>query len=466
MMKRLVQGAALCGVLLSALAGCGSGGASEAPRGDVTPRQGSIRLVNAMPDSGVVSGYLYSSLFADVNFGQSSVLAKTIVARYLMSVLAPMPGGPTEVLVEDESIELSQEDEVSLLLLGPIDSHTLVRIDNVEIDFGVDLTKPETFPQPDYQIVHGSTGSGPVDVYVTEQSVALADVAPSATVSFGAVTPLANLDSTVTYRLRVTGVGSKAPVLFDSGPYTQAKLNRSIYLLLDNFGPGGETLRVANVTAGGARNFPQQTLIGTLRFANMVPDAGAVDVYLGDPATTAALFAGVDYGVTTGYEEVQPVKVTVNVTPAGDPDTIIYHTDITPVGGEARTLYTSGKLATTTVASVYMLESLRPITSAAQFGFVAAAPGAGTVDVYLTAAGQPITDSAPVLSAATLLANTTIVVGAGAFDLTVVRSGTYTELLGPERITLDAANVYDAVLFDPTGGGTPPQLTVTQQALP
>jgi Domain of unknown function (DUF4397) len=285
-------------------------------------------------------------------------------------------------------------------------------------------------------------------------------------VSFGAVTPLVNLDSTVTYQVRVTHVGEKAPLLFDSGPYTQANMNRSIYLLLDSFGPGGETLRVANVTAGGARNFPQQTLVATLRFANMVPDAGAVDVYLGDPATTAALFTGVDYGVTTDYEEVQPVKVTVNVTPAGDPSRIIYHTDITPVGGEARTLYTSGKRTGGTISGVYALESLRPINAAAQFSFVAAAPSAGTVDVYLTAAGQPITDVAPVLASAALLTTTTIVPGAGAYDLTVVRSGTYTELLGPERVTLDAESVYDSVLIDAPGGGTPLQVTVTQQALP
>lgn len=450
--------------LLSVLAGCGGGDARDVIPGDTPPRQGAIRVVNVISDTSTVTGFLNGGVFANPSYGEASILAKTIVGRYLMSILAPTPAGTTETLVQQESIELSQEDEVSLLMLGSLANSTLVRIDNVEIDFGIDFSQPATFPQPDYQIVHGSESTGPVDVYVTEQSVDLATVSPSATVSFGNVTPLVKLDSAVTYRLRVTPIGSKT-VSFDSGPYTQGPLSRSIYLLLDNFGPGGEALRVANVTAAGVLNFPQQTLVGTFRFANLIPDSGAVDVYLG--ATTGVpTFPNVVYGATTAYVQIPPATVTVNITPAGDPATVILHADITPIGGQARTFYVSGLESNSTVNAAFVLESLRPIATAGQFGIVVAAPSAARVDVYLTSAGQPISDVAALMSGAGLLANASVIRSAGEYDLTVTNAGTSIELLGPIRMTLDAGSVYDASIFDAPGGGNPLQFEVTQQVLP
>jgi hypothetical protein len=237
-----------------------------------------------------------------------------------------------------------------------------------------------------------------------------------------------------------------------------------MYLLLDNFGPGGETLRVGDVLVTGLQNFPKQVLVGTMRFANMIPDSGAVDVYLG-PTTNPPLFANVAYGAITGYVQVPPNTVTVNVTAAGS-TTVLYHTDITPVGGEARTFYASGLEATpTTLVGTNVLESLRPIAQAAQFEIVQAAPSAGPVDIYLTAAGQPITDAGAILSGS-LLANTSVAVGTGDYDLTITRSGSTIALFGPERISLDAGNVYDSVIFDSPGGGSPLQFTVTAQTLP
>lgn len=469
-MKGFVRTAAVL-MLHSTLVACGGGGGgNDAVVGDEPPRQGTIRVVNAMSDAGLIDGYLGSVLFAHVSYSDASVLTKTIVGRYQMTILAPSRGGPTNVLVDHEPVDLTQQDEVNLLLIGPLATNQLLRIDNVEIDFGVDLTRPATFPEPDYQIVHAATvlqtaanATGTVDVYVTEQNVDINTVSPTATVSFGDVTPLVKLDSTVTYRVRVTDVGTKN-VLFDSGPYTQAKLIRAMYLLLDNFGPGGETLRVADVVPSGSVNFPKQNLVATLRFANMIPDSDAVDVYLG-ATTNPPLFSNVAYGGVTGYVQVPPATATVNVTAPGS-STILYHADITPIGGQARTFYVSGTEATpASLTSANVLESLRPITETAQFSFVGAAPSAGTVDVYLTAAGQPITDVSPIVRAA-LLGNASVEVGAGDYDVTITRAGTLVELFGPERVTLDAENVYDAVLLDAAGGGNPLQLTVTPQALP
>jgi Domain of unknown function (DUF4397) len=457
-------GLARFAVLAWAAAACSGGSQNNVPAGDQVPRQGSLRVVNAMPDAGSIIGVLSGSPLGNVEYAKSTILTKFLVGRYGMTIVAPTPAGTTTLLVDNEEVGLTQQDEVSFLMIGPLASNQLLRLDNIEIDFGVDFSNPDSWPPPDYQIVHAATGVAAVDVYVTEANVDITTVAPTATLSFGEFTPIVQLDPAVTYRLRVTEAGSPT-VLFDSGPYTQPRLARSIYLLLDNFGPGGEALRVGNLNAAGVENFPAQTLVATWRFGNFVPAAGAVDVYLGAIGATPT-YANVGYAALTGYLPIAPAATTVFVTPANDPSTVLHQVDITPISGEARTMYLEGPTATAAVASALVLESLRPISGGAQFQFVDASPAAGSVDVYLTTAGQPITDASPILRAATLLDETSVVVGPGAYDVTVVRSGTVTELLGPMRIALDAGNVYDAVLYDSPGGGTPLQFTVAAQALP
>jgi Domain of unknown function (DUF4397) len=459
-MRRLVWLVLLAG----AAAGCGGGGSGSPPPADPVPRQGSIRVLNAMPDAGAIVGVLSGFSLGNVDYAQSTSLSKFLVGRYGMTIIAPTPGGTTTLLVDNEQIGLTQEDEVSFLMLGTLANNQLLRLDNIEIDFGVDITRPATWPPPDYQIVHAATGVGAVDVYVTEENVDIATVAPTATLSFGEYTPVVQLDAALTYRVRVTAAGSTT-VLFDSGPYTQTALSRAIYLLLDNFGPGGEAVRVGYVNSAGVQNFPSQTLVATWRFGNFVPDSGPVDVYLGAVAGTP-VFSNVGYGDVSGYLQIDPTATTVYVTPANVPATTLYQVDVTPISGQARTMYLSGLKSTDTVASTFVLESLRSIINGAQFEFVDASPAAGTIDVYLTTAGQPITDATPILSAAKVLSDTTLVVGPGDYDLTITRSGTLTELAGPMRISLDAQNVYDAVLYDAAGGGTPLQFSNTAQALP
>ena len=168
----------------------------------------------------------------------------------------------------------------------------------------------------------------------------------------------------------------------------------------------------------------------------------------------------------TGYLAIDPTATTIFVTPANDQTTTLYQVNVTPISGQARTMYVSGSTGDDTVASAFLLESLRSISNGAQFHFVDASPAAGTVDIYLTAAGQPITDTAPILNGAKLLGDTSVVFGPGDYDVTVTQAGTRTQLAGPMRVSFDAGNVYDAVLYDTAGGGAPLQFDNVQQTLP
>ncbi len=94
-------------------------------------------------------------------------------------------------------------------------------------------------------------------------------------------------------------------------------------------------------------------------------------------------------------------------------------------------MYASGLDATTPRPFGTMVESLRSITGQAQFRFVAAAPSAGTIDVYLVTPGQPIADAAPILANGALLVDIGDALTPGSYDLFVTRSGYDDRAAGP-----------------------------------
>jgi len=463
-MDNWVRATALMSILLGALSGCGAGGESDAVPA-VIPREGNIRVVNAMPDAGAMSAFLSTTPIARREYAEASALAPFLVGQYVINILLTPPNDVSTSLVNNEAVNLTDPDEFSFVMIGPTATAQLVRIDNRSIIFGVDLNKPAEFPLPDYQILHAATGVASVDVYVTENATVLAAETPTATVNFGDVTPLRKLDPLKTYQVRVTLPGSKT-VLFDSGAFNVSRLKRSIYLLLDNFGPGGETLRVADVTPIGAEEFPNQTLSSALRVENLIPDAPAVDVYLG-PTSGVPVLRNVIYGATTSYAAVANGTETVNVTAAGVPGTVLATGPLTIVGGQAQSLYMSRLNAAAEARFIAVVESLRSISGQAQLRFVAGAPSAGAIDVYVAAAGQPISDVRPILVNAALLDTTAVNLTPGSYDVIVTRSGTSTvQLFGPERISVGAGNVYSTVLLDAPAGSSTLQLQVTQEVLP
>jgi hypothetical protein len=466
-MRNGFLGFALLSVLLT-LAACGAGG--EKGAGKVAlPRQGLIRVANVMPDAGRMTSFLSSSVFSANQYGEATSLAPELVGQYVMNILLSPPSNVSTTLVSNEPVNLTDQDEFSFIMIGTTASPQLARIDNVDIAFGVDASNPA--PPPDFQIVHGATGApADVDVYVTDAAVPDADLAttpPTApAVSFGDVTALMQQDPALTYRVRVTRSPYDGTVLFDSGAFSVTRMKRSIYLLLDNFSPSGETLRVANVTALAAENFANQTLVTSMRASNMIPDAPSIDVYLGDTSGTP-VFQTVAYGTTTAYSPISNGAVTVNVTPAGVPGTVIATGPLTIVGGRGLSLYASGLDSNDTAKFAAIVESLRSITGQAQLRLVDTAPSAGAIDVYLVTPGQPISDTAPILAGASLLSSASVNLTApGTYDVFVTRSGTTVELLGPDRISVDAGNVYSAVLLDAPGGGGPLALRVTQECSP
>ena len=452
---------------LTLLAGCGGSSENGGPKPPL-PRQGNVRVVNVIPDSGSMSAFLSSSLFSVNQYGDSTDLRAELVGQYVMNIALTPPDDVNTILVSNQPLNLTDPDDVSFFLVGPTSGPSLVLIHNIDIAYGVNTSNPSSFPPPDFQVLHAAaTSVGAADVYVTDVNTDINTVAPTATLNFGEFSPLVQLDPAVTYHVRVTAAGTKTPVLFDSGSFTQAKLQRSVYMLMDNYGSSGVALRVANITATATTDFANETLVGTMRATNDIPDTPLIDVYVGD-TTGTPIFTNVAYGTTTPYLPVANGTATVNVTPAGTPGTVVATRSLTFVGGQARGMYASGLAlaATPTGALDAFVESQRAITGQSQLRFVNAAPSAGSIDVYLLVPGQNVGDVSPILTGGALLSSTALNLTPGSYDVAVTRTATTVQLFGPDRIVVADGGVYSAVLMDTAGGGPPLSLQVTQETLP
>jgi hypothetical protein len=434
-------------LLAGCLAGC-EGANDEIPPGDPIPRQGSIRVVNAIPDAPRVTVLLFANAFADLDFGEASPLTKQLVGIYTMRFVYVNPDGDAIQVFPAERIELTQEDEVNFVLAGTWAQPQLLRFENIEIDFGVVARN-----DADVQVVHAATDSGAVDVYLTEAGADLATAAPLGTFAFGAVGDLVRVDAATNRQLRVTTAGT-TNVLFDSGPFEISAFTRLVFLVRDYFGPGAATLRVTPVTAGGNVIFPSEPLQSSLRFANLVADAPSTDLYFVD-TTPPPVFAGAAFGTMTTRQLFAPGRRDVKLTLAGSVTPFVAEGATTLVSGTYQTLFAGGLDGNDSAAFTTVIDDIRPIATETRLRLDHAAAAAGPVDVYILSPGEPITNATPEFASFGLNGRRVASLLAGTYDVTITRAGSKVSLAGPESVTVELGGVYTLALTDTAGGGAP-----------
>ena len=446
-------------VLSAWLAGCGGGGSSESlPPGDKPPRQGSIRVVNLIPDAPRIAPFLSATAVTPIDFGQASALTKYLVAIYQLNVEYIDPAGDvTEVVPVVQDIELTQEKEISFYLMGTWASPQLLRVDNVEIDFGI---KPHDnhLNEASVQVVHGATSAGPVDVYLTALGADLATATPIASgVAFGQFSPLMTIAPSDSYELRATDPGT-TNVVFDSGKFAITGFTRSVFVVRDNFGPGGHPWRIGLVTAAGAFQFTGETWATSMRFGNFIPDAGApVDAYL-NATTNPPTFTNAPFVQIGARTDVPPggASVPFKVAATGTTTPLLVDALIPIPAGIFQTELVGGTVAGKLTAALSIVDDIRAIATEARITVAQLATKVGAVDVYILPPGVPTTDVSPTIGGLALKASSRASLLPGTYDVIVTRSGSQTVLVGPERITVElGANLYTLALTDSDGGAPP-----------
>ncbi|HVY65070.1 MAG TPA: DUF4397 domain-containing protein, partial [Gammaproteobacteria bacterium] len=304
------------------------------------------------------------------------------------------------------------------------------------------------------KVVHAAPNAPAVDVYVTDPAADLAQTPKLGSFGFGQVLGPATLPFG-TYRIRVTLPNQPGTVVFDSG---SVALNASEDLLVaavKNTGPGSSPVSLL-LTSPSRATTTELNDVGTpaqFRVIHASPDAPAVDVIANNDCAHP-LLSNVPFPAFSGYLSVPPATYNVKVTAAGNCGAIVIDADLPLAAGKQYSVFATGPLAS--ISPYVLTDDHRSLATAAKVRIVHTAPGAGNVDIYVTAPGASIATLAPAFTNVPFRAETGYVnLAGGTYDVTVTPTGTKTAAIGPATITVADGHVYTAAARDAVGGGAP-----------
>jgi Domain of unknown function (DUF4397) len=422
--------------------GCGGGSGGN----DAITDTGFIRVVNTLPDAPTLNVGVTAASLARVSFAQSTKLTQLLAGRYSVNVQYFDASGATVSVIANEPVTLNADEEVSLFLVGNLDTPRVKVVANPLPAIAAG--------KAEYQVVHSATNQGTVDVYLTDAAAPLAGATP-VTLAYEAASDLFTIDARPDSRLRVTAHGDATQVLYDSGTFAIESEARPKFVLVDYFGPGGSGLRAVTLTNIAATTFAGEDLPGAVRIANMVADRPAVDVYVDGVLAFPAVASGTVTDRQSYGAGVRPVRVTA----AGNAATVLMTGSIDVNPGESRTLVVAGTGAS--VDARFSLDNTRRISVQAQVEVVQAAPAAGNVDLYLLASGETVATTSPDLANMPPLSVTTILPAVTVpYNVEVTPAGDKTVVAGPQAVEFDDNGIYSIYIADDPGGATPRKIVL------
>jgi len=204
----------------------------------------------------------------------------------------------------------------------------------------------------------------------------------------------------------------------------------------DNTGPEGEAM---------------------VRVVHASPDAPDVDVLLND----AEVLSDVPYLTASNYLGVPAGEQNLKVNAAGTATTVI-DADLNLVDGTDYTVIASG-LAEAIEPIVLQDDNSTPAAGNARVRAIHGAPGAPSVDIYITAPGADLATTVPLLAGVEFgdVADY-IEAPAGDYQVRVTSAGTKTVVIDSGTLTLSSGQVRTAIAVDAVGGGAPFDLLVLE----
>lgn len=415
---------------------------------------GFLRLVNTLPDSPTLLAGIDGQTLTRVSFAQATGLQQLTVGKYAIDVAYLDANGTQVALINKEQISLAAEEQATVFIVGTLnDKHThAVTNQNSTITAG----------SAEVQVMQTVASPANLDVYLTADGADLATATKLTTVAFDTASDLTTVSSGANYQLRVTKAGT-TDVQYDSGVFTIDDMTRVMFVVVDYFGPGGNGIRVMQLTNQNSNVFPNEVLPGALRLANMIADVTnvpAVDFYVGPVGGVLALvLPGVGFGTVTALQDFLPAGTfDCKLTVANDPSTVLFTGTITLDPGDTRTLVAIQRAGSVTARAT--LDTTRPVSGEGQLEIINAAPTAGALDTFLLVPPKTPADSAasvvnqPVLTfAGAVKAPSTT-----AYDVAFTATTTTTPIAGPDSLVIADGGIYSIYAIDAAGGGGPYQI--------
>ncbi|MFN3238426.1 MAG: DUF4397 domain-containing protein [Pseudomonadales bacterium] len=401
---------------------------------------GRLTVINAIPDSPTLSVVTNNISGGNISFGEATPVTNVLPQIPLnFRVSFNSLANNIDQTVDEREITLDIDFSRTILLSGPFDNPVVTEISDPPFDFAADTTDTRIrFINATSSIA--SATANLINPNGTNQSIAFTNGQPTA---FTTTTAGADV------QLEITDTSSGA-VLWTSGTFILSAAGNRTFVLIDNFGPGNDTVQLISVNdPSGTALFLNAELDSTLRVANHAAVQGPLDVYVDDVLVETVAFNEVsDFSATNVGDAV------VRVTPAGDPNTELSSTERTFFGGFFYTLQIVSTADADVVATNLYGEFRRPIANLATVNVTKLAPAVTNIDLYFQNRGEGVT-GAPEGNRLPDLQAGAITLLPQEYDLYVTEAGTANVLVGPVPVTLNARSTYTLHITDAAGGGLP-----------
>jgi trimeric autotransporter adhesin len=454
---------------LAGLAACGGGGGGGDDNGNSNdPDVWHLRGINVIEDAPPVQFYVDDVAVVSAEYGSASEYRPAHTGTRDLKLATRDAPNLTEEDPGFTDIGASEAFDFQ----GPTD-YTLVAAGTVADPRKLIITGTSQAAvednQVEVQVIHAATGINPLDVYITAPGAGINTPQQLGLLEFGDYTEPQALtlevasgndeddarSAAVTVEMR-----DGATVIYRSTAFNIAEQNRLLMVVANNSGPlvsSPVKLFLVSGSGASAAGLVVNANDGSeLRFANLSPDAGPLDLIVGESASDV-FASNIAFGQYSAYAALPVANHDAVGTPAGNPGSFLFVNNFTTQRDRSFTLYAQG--AVSDIRGLLFTDERRRIATEARFRIFNAAPNEPAIlDVYLRPAGEPLdlggtSPPAPNVSDLAYQAvSSQLALDEGSYDIYFTRANATSVLLGPVTLALTDGSVQTLALANaPTG---------------
>jgi len=431
-MKRILLTLACTSALL--LAACGDSSFPN-PTG-----KGSIRAINAMPDSPEVSFLIEEVVLGRLSYQSASAPFDYDNFSYNFNFEIRYPEALEPTLLATTDVQIEKDTEYVFVLTG---SEASPRI--------LTWTKPErewTGTETVFEVRFANTRSaGEFDLYFEPAGTPPTSTAPLATVVVDEILPPQDFEAG-DYVITFTTAGNPTDILYQSSETDFTAQSSLIVTAFDGNANNTAPIAVRSTSAQGVlRSYADPRYPPTIRFIHGARGLVTSDIY-DDAALTSLVAAGNAFGEATGDIDTINAAVTYYYTPAGSTAAILFEPVAPiPIAGTHMHLYAIG--STDPFASTTLIPDRAGVFSAVKLRLYQAAEDNRAIDLYVVKRGESIDERNPrVFNITYSTPSPVLELKADSYDVYLTVSLTKDILAGPYPIDVALGDVVDLIALD------------------
>ncbi len=436
-----------------------------------------IRIIHASADAPPVDIKLNGAVAVpDLDYPESTGFVSINAGTYDVAVDAIVPGGNLEGVITVDDIPFVKDQRYTVVAIGDVADMSISEF------VAAESAATPAADEVAISVLHAATAvaGSDVAVYVTEFDADISSTAPNFSFDFKGQVDAGALPATE-YQIRLVAGGDTVNPAYDSGKVDLSGFAGQKLLLLAVNTVNSTTKDASPVKLVAYTDTAQIELIDTrtkagARVVHLSPDAGAVEVYASDTSMappTDPLIPSIEYAQTKpgtdSYLGVASADYIFDVSVVGTGFNSSVYTLPAPLGLETGVEYTVIAAGYLSMDPMFDLlptqDNNRSIVTQASVKVVHGAPLAGTVDVFVTPAGQyEVMDNKVVdengMAAVPLLDDFTfgtitdyVPVPPGDYDIRVVTEGGAGTAAIDEAANLAAGSVSTVIAREPVSGG-------------